>query len=79
MFRTLGWPEALIVLSVILLVFGVGKLPQVGGAMGRGIREFRRGQAGLTEELDEEKPAKRSKRDSKKLVAGQTEGEFDRG
>ncbi len=79
MFRTLGWPEALIVLSVVLLVFGVGKLPQVGGAMGRGIREFRRGQAGLTEEPDEEKPTKRSKKDSKKLAAGQTEGELDRG
>lgn len=79
MFRTLGWPEALIVLSVVLIVFGVGKLPQVGGAMGRGIREFRRGQAGLTDKSDEEKSTKRSKKDSKKLSASSTENELDRG
>jgi sec-independent protein translocase protein TatA len=39
------WEIGLIVL-IILLVFGVGKLPQVGGAIGRGIREFRKGQSG---------------------------------
>ena len=54
MFRSFGWPEALIVLAVILIVFGVGKLPQVGGALGKGIREFRRGKAGLLESADEE-------------------------
>lgn len=35
-----GWEIALIVLAV-LLVFGVGKLSQVGGALGKSIREFR--------------------------------------
>ncbi len=39
------WEIGLIFL-VILIVFGVGKLPQVGGAIGKGIREFRRGQSG---------------------------------
>jgi sec-independent protein translocase protein TatA len=34
------WAVALIVL--VLIVFGVGKLPSVGGALGRGIAEFRR-------------------------------------
>jgi sec-independent protein translocase protein TatA len=37
----LGSPELLIVLALVVIVFGVGKLPQVGGALGRGIREFR--------------------------------------
>jgi sec-independent protein translocase protein TatA len=54
MFRNFGWPEALIILAVILIVFGVGKLPQVGGALGKGIREFRRGKAGLLDDADEE-------------------------
>ena len=49
MFHSFGWPEALIILTVILIVFGVGKLPQVGGALGKGMREFRRGRAGLLE------------------------------
>ncbi len=39
------WEIGLIFL-IILIVFGVGKLPQVGGAIGKGIREFRRGQSG---------------------------------
>lgn len=36
-----GW-EILIVLIVILIIFGPGKLPQVFGALGKGIREFRK-------------------------------------
>jgi sec-independent protein translocase protein TatA len=54
MFHSFGWPEALIILTVILIVFGVGKLPQVGGALGKGIREFRKGRAGLLEAGEEE-------------------------
>lgn len=37
----LGAPELLVVLVIFLIVFGVGRLPEVGGALGRGIREFR--------------------------------------
>ncbi len=33
-----------LILAIILIVFGVGKLPQVGGAIGKGLREFRKGQ-----------------------------------
>lgn len=38
----IGVPELLIIMVVALLVFGPGKLPEVGGAIGRGIRDFRR-------------------------------------
>ena len=38
----LGPTELILVLAVILIVFGVGRLPEVGGALGKGIREFRR-------------------------------------
>jgi sec-independent protein translocase protein TatA len=38
----LGVPELLIIAFIIVLIFGVGRLPEVGGAVGRGIREFRR-------------------------------------
>ena len=34
-------PELIIILIVVLLVFGVGKLPEVGAGLGRGIREFK--------------------------------------
>jgi len=51
-FKMGPWEIALI-LVIILIVFGVGKLPQVGSAIGKGIRSFKKGQAG--EEEEEEK------------------------
>ena len=38
----IGWPELIILLVVVLIVFGPGKLPDIGNAIGRGIREFRK-------------------------------------
>ena len=71
MFRSFGWPEALIILVVVVIVFGVGKLPQVGGALGRGISEFRRGKAGLLEDvLEEEKDEEEDKPERKKGIVG---------
>lgn len=46
------WEIALI-LVIILIVFGVGKLPQVGGALGKGIRAFKKGQRGEDDEEEE--------------------------
>jgi sec-independent protein translocase protein TatA len=46
----IGVPELLIILLIVLFVFGVGKLPQIGKALGQGIREFREGTQGLAEE-----------------------------
>ena len=57
----LGVPELLIILLIIVLVFGVGKLPQIGKAVGQGIREFREGTQGLAEEdTSEASPTKSS-------------------
>ena len=38
----LGAPELLILLVIVVLIFGVGRLPEVGGAVGKSIREFRK-------------------------------------
>jgi sec-independent protein translocase protein TatA len=46
----LGVPELLIILVIIVLVFGVGKLPQIGKALGQGIREFRENSQGLAKD-----------------------------
>ena len=51
-----GAPELLIVLVIVLLIFGVGRLTRVGGELGRGIREFRKGIRGEDED-PESKPA----------------------
>lgn len=49
----LGAPELIIVLVIIMLVFGVGKLPEVGGALGKGIREFRRSASDVEDAMKE--------------------------
>ena len=36
-----GPTELIIILVVVLIIFGVGRLPEIGGAMGKAIREFR--------------------------------------
>ncbi len=55
----LGWPEIILILAIVLIVFGVGKLPQVGAQLGKGIREFRKAQRGEDEE--EKKPEAKEK------------------
>ena len=57
----LGPTELIIVLVIILAIFGAGKLAGLGGALGKGIREFRKGKAGAIDtiiRLEEEAPAK---------------------
>lgn len=39
----LGTQELIIILVLVLIVFGAGKLPQVGGALGKGLRNFKEG------------------------------------
>ena len=39
---SMGPIELLLILAVVIIVFGVGRLPEVGGAIGKGIREFRK-------------------------------------
>jgi len=67
-FRMGPWEIALI-LGIILIVFGVGKLPQVGGAVGKGLRAFRKGQSG---EDDDEEPSRPAQKVVKKTAARKT-------
>jgi sec-independent protein translocase protein TatA len=57
--------EIVLILLVVLIVFGVGKLPQVGGAIGKGIHEFRKAQRGDYDEEKEESDKGESKSASK--------------
>jgi sec-independent protein translocase protein TatA len=38
----LGMPELLVILVIILIIFGAGKLPEIGGAIGKGIKNFKK-------------------------------------
>ena len=37
----LGWPEIIIILVVLLLLFGAKRLPEMGRSLGKGMREFK--------------------------------------
>lgn len=57
---SIGLPELLILLVIIIIIFGVGKLPEIGGALGKGIREFRSASEGSgTEEKSAEETEKK--------------------
>jgi sec-independent protein translocase protein TatA len=56
MMPQLGAPELIIILVIIVLIFGVGKLPEVGQALGKGIREFRGAAEGAEAEEEKESP-----------------------
>ncbi len=57
----IGPGELVLVLAIVLIVFGVGKLPQVGGAIGKGIREFRKAaRGGFDGEEVQQEPTKSS-------------------
>ncbi len=58
-FRIGPWEIALI-LAIILIVFGVGKLPQVSGAIGKGLRAFKKGQLGEEDEEEEKLQPKKT-------------------
>ena len=49
----IGAGEFIVILIVGLIVFGPGKLPEVGRALGKGLREFRKAQAALSQTLNE--------------------------
>lgn len=41
MFGSLGVPELLLILLIVIIIFGAGKLPQLGKGLGEGIKNFR--------------------------------------
>lgn len=60
----IGVTELIIILVIILIVFGVGKLPEIGGGMGKAIRNFKDASRGADatdkkepEKLEDEKKA----------------------
>ena len=75
MFKLGPWEIALI-LVIILIVFGVGRLPQVGGAIGKGIRAFRKAQTGEADEEEEEveEVVQPKRKTTKKVAKSSTKG-----
>jgi len=51
--HNLGPWELIAILAIVLIIFGPGKLPEVGKSIGKAIREFRRSSTEATEEVEE--------------------------
>ena len=45
----LGPTELIIILVIVIIIFGAGKLPEIGGALGKGIKEFKTASKDLEE------------------------------
>ena len=58
----LGTTELIIILVLVLIIFGAGKLPQVGGALGKGLRNFK---DGVKEDESEKQEADKEKLEDK--------------
>jgi len=58
MLKSLGPMELGIILLIVVMIFGVGKLPEIGSAIGKSLRAFRNSQASDGEE-ETSKPKKR--------------------
>ena len=56
MFGNLGFPEILIIMVIVLLLFGAKRIPEIAGSMGKGIKEFKKNINEATREIDPEAP-----------------------
>lgn len=52
MLGKVGPTELILVLLIVLIIFGVGKLPEIGGALGKAIRDFRKAQKEIDDTVE---------------------------
>ncbi len=68
-FRSIGPFELVVILVIVLLLFG-RRVPEIAKALGKGVREFKRGISGLEEEIEkagEEEGAKGKEKKEEKV------------
>ena len=56
MLGNLGFPEIMIILVIVLLLFGAKRIPEIAGSMGKGIKEFKKNINEATREIDDSPP-----------------------
>ena len=49
-----GWLELVVILVIVLLIFGVGRISKVAGELGKGIRAFKKGISGEEDDTSED-------------------------
>jgi len=55
----IGWPELLVLILVLLIIFGPKRLPEMGRSLGKGMREFKDSVTGTGRDDDDEPVAQR--------------------
>lgn len=66
----IGIPELIIILVIVLIIFGANKLPEIGGGMGRAIKNFKKAtnepdEIDVSPKKDDESAAKKEESESK--------------
>ena len=61
----IGMPELIIILIIILVIFGAGKLPEIGSGIGKGIKNFKQATHEENNEIDEPKEENDEKQEDK--------------
>ena len=61
----IGMPELIIILVIILIIFGAGKLPEIGSGIGKGIKNFKKATSGELEENPEPQEQKKIEEENK--------------
>jgi sec-independent protein translocase protein TatA len=56
MLGNLGFPEIMIILIIVLLLFGAKRIPEIAGSMGKGIKEFKKNINEATRDIDGSPP-----------------------
>jgi sec-independent protein translocase protein TatA len=72
----IGFPELMIILVIIMIIFGAGKLPEIGSAFGRSIKNFK---TSMKEAEEEEETAKVEEGQQGAIEEGAEEGKAEEG
>lgn len=74
----LGVPELIIILVIVMIIFGAGKLPQIGEGLGKGIKNFRKAtkneEIDVTPKDDEQSPESEGQTDDSKPPSSRSDG-----
>jgi sec-independent protein translocase protein TatA len=73
MLGNLGFPELLIIMVVILLLFGAKRIPEIAGSMGKGIKEFKKNINDATRDVTSETQGTGEPQSQSRLTAAELE------
>ena len=69
---SLGWPEIVLILLVVLLLFGANRIPEIARSLGKATREFKRARDEFADEL------KNADSEQDKQIADKSEAQDDK-